>query len=141
MTRINLRKVSPTKRYTIRELADKLGITTRAVYFKLKDGLRSFIMKKKLHILGEEFIDYEKAKRERRKQPLKEYEFWCCCCKNKRKPKNNEVRVKDFTQSEKRVNKNSLLLIATCPVCRNKMFKISNTSKLDNFDILFKIVQ
>ena len=141
MTRINLRKISPTKRYTVRELANKLDVTTRAIYLKLKDGLPSFPMKKKLHILGEEFIEYEKSKRVKRKQYIKESEFWCCSCKNKIEPLNKEVQIEDFSQTNKKVHKDTILLTSICPVCKNQMFKFSNTSKIEEIKSIFKTME
>ena len=141
MARINLRKISPTKRYTVRELANKLNVTTRAIYLKLKDGLPSFPMKKKFHILGEEFIEYEKSKRLKRKQYIKENEFWCCSCKKKREPLNKEVQIEDFSQSNKKVHKNTILLTSVCPVCKNQMFKFSNISKMEEIKSMFKTME
>ena len=43
--KIDLRKVKPTKRYTVRELAGTLGITPRAIYWDIQvDSLPFYLV-------------------------------------------------------------------------------------------------
>lgn len=134
MTKIKLNKVAPTKRYRVRELAEKLGITSRALYYKIKDDLPVITMKGTFYIVGNEFIEYEKGKREQRKKgELKPDEFYCVHCDSKRKPLNGQVEVYDFSNSNKKVRKGSILLKATCPICKKQMNRFGNPKDKEKF--------
>ena len=134
MTKIKLNKVAPTKRYRVRELAEKLGITSRALYYKIKDDLPVITMKGTFYIVGNEFIEYEKGKREQRKKgSLKPNEFYCVHCDSKRKPLNGQVEVYDFSNSDKKVRKGSILLKATCPICKKKMNRFGSQKDKEKF--------
>lgn len=134
MTKIKLNKVAPTKRYRVRELAEKLGITRRAVYYKIKDDLPVINMKGTFYIVGNEFIEYEKGKRaQRKKGELKPDEFYCVHCDSKRKPLNGQVEVYDFSNSNKKVRKGSILLKATCPICKKQMNRFGNLKDKEKY--------
>ena len=134
MTKIKLNKVEKTKRYRVRELAEKLGITSRALYYKIKDDLPVITMKGTFYIVGNEFIEYEKGKREQRKKgELKPDEFYCVHCDSKRKPLNGQVEVYDFSNSNKKVRKGSILLKATCPICKKQMNRFGNPKDKEKF--------
>ena len=143
MSKVNLRLVAPTKRYRVRELAERIGYSVRAIYDMIKAGLPYFTSDKKYKILGEEFIEFIKKRRAGRKiGEMRPNEMHCFTCKTPKKPLNNKVKLNDFSKDkDKMVNAGTILLIGKCPNCQSIMYRFDNINNLEKIKSTFNIVE
>lgn len=133
--RIDLRKIKPTHRYSVAGLAKAINITRCAVFKKIKyKDLPVCIIDNTYYILGEEFIEFEKEQRVNRKPKKQKNKFWCMTCRKYQMPVNKKIGIYDFSDSEKKVNKGTILLKGICPCCGEEIFQITNVSKLKNIN-------
>ena len=138
--RINLRKIRPTHRYSVASLARALNLTKQAIYKKIhfKD-LPVCIIDNMCYILGEEFIAFEKEERLKRKPKKQKNKFWCMTCRKYQMPIDKKVSINDFSNSEKKVNKGTLLLKGICPCCEKEIFQFNNITNLEKLNETYKI--
>lgn len=140
MVRLDLRKVAPTKHYRIRELAGCLGITPRAVYHKLKNGLPALNISGVLYINGGEFREYEIERRSRRKKLCAPEEFYCVNCRGVRVPWKREIELEEIVRQTGKHDAHSILLRGVCPVCKNKIYKWASRYQMSDINKLFKVI-
>lgn len=140
--KINLRKIRPTHTYKVSELAFVLGLSRQAIYKKINqenglpiipppsdDAVDEYENGVWL-IYGQEFIDFEKAERLRRKPPKQPNKFWCFNCRSYHKPVKNKVEIDDFSQRKKKAMEGTILLVGKCSNCKNDFYQLSNISQL-----------
>ena len=138
--RINLRKIRPTHRYSVASLAKAINITKRSIYKKIHlKGLPVCKIDKAFYILGEEYIAFEKEQRLKRKPKKQKNKFWCMTCRKYQMPINKKVSIYDFFDSEKKVNKGTLLLKGVCPCCGKEIFQFNNITNLEKLNETYKI--
>lgn len=138
--RINLRKIKPTHRYSVVGLAQTIKVTKQAIYHKIHfKGLPVCIIDSIYYILGEEFIAFEKMERFKRKPKKQKNKFWCMTCRKYQMPINKKVSIYDFSDSEKKVNKGTLLLKGVCPCCGKEIFQFNNIANLEKLNETYKI--
>ena len=138
--RINLWKIRPTHRYSVASLAKAINITKRSIYKKIHlKGLPVCKIDKAYYILGEEYIEFEKEQRLKRKPKKQKNKFWCMTCRKYQMPINKKVSIYDFFDSEKKVNKGTLLLKGVCPCCGKEIFQFNNITNLEKLNETYKI--
>ena len=139
----DLRKIKKRKCYTVSELSQTLNVTIQAIYWKIHhkelpvikmdDGI--------IHIRGRDFCNNEKNIRASRKINRGKDEFLCFHCQKSVTPQNNEVSIKDFKTHPKAVLSSVIQLVGICPFCKNKIYRCSNISQLNNIKTSYKVVQ
>ena len=60
-------------------------------------------------------------------------------CKKYQKPIDKKINIYDFSDSDKKVAKGTLLLKGVCPCCGKEIFQINNVSKLNNINDAYQI--
>lgn len=139
--KIDLRKVRPTKRYTVRELAESLGITPRAIYWDIHvDGLPFYLVNGRKRIWGTEFIEFTKARRQKHKRyTKKDGEFFCLNCSDFFMPENKEITIEDYPLRKEQIKYGTILLKGVCPRCGKYIYQVSNISKKEELEQMYKI--
>lgn len=139
--KIDLRKVRKNRRYTVRELAESLGITPRAIYWDIhKDDLPFLKINGVKKIWGQEFIVFTKERRKKHKrQSKKDGEFFCLCCNEFFRPLNNEITVENSYLDELKIKMGTIILVGTCPRCGKEIFQFSNLSKMEELQNRYNI--
>lgn len=104
-----LRRLLPMN-YTPRELAQELGLDTRALRKSLTAGAPFRRDKRgRIWIMGEEFREWYRENHKGNKHPMEANEAWCCRCRKPVPMINPEVcRTLAYTE----------LLRAQCPECQ-----------------------
>ena len=139
---INLRLVKPTKRYTVKELADALGVTIQSIYWDIhKEDLEHFYLPNSTvcRIFGREFIEFIKNRRSKRRQKHPKGSFKCMHCQKFVMPANNKITVDNAKINEENRFYGTILLEGTCPQCGKPIYQISNISKLNELENQYMI--
>ena len=139
--KIDLRMVAKTRKYTVPELAMILRVTKQAIYKKIhyKD-LPCCQIDGVFYIYGEEFIEFEKQERFKRKPKKEPRKFWCMHCRKYRRPKGYNITVDDFSNSDKVVSEGTVLLKGICHSCNKNIYQLSNISQAEKYQKDFKVV-
>lgn len=128
MTRINSSKVCVHRSYTIKELADLLGICEKTALRWLDSGLKTLDENvRPLLIDGSDLKDFLKNRNSKKKVPLKQNQFYCLHCK--------KARCAKIGSLNKFANKK----IALCEVCGTKITRIIKQYQKDYTIPLFPV--
>ena len=82
----NIRRIKPSKTYTVDEACKRLDVGKQAFYSWIKQGLQTLEGSYPKLVHGSAIIDYLKKQRESRKIKCQHDEFCCFKCKAARKP-------------------------------------------------------
>ena len=139
--KIDLRKVKKNKRYTVKSLAETLGITPRAIYWDIhKDDLPCFETNGTKKIWGKDFIKFTKERRKKHKRlNKKEGDFFCLNCSNFFRPLNNEITIETSQLDALKIKMGIIVLRGICPCCLKHFFQLSNLSKIEELQALYNI--
>ena len=144
MKKVNLRLVAPTKRYTVKELATKLGYSLRSIRNMVYNGLPTFDVvdgKVKYKISGFEFVEYIKRRRKMEKiGPIEPDQMCCFKCGKPQIPLDRKIRINDFSnQTDKKVNAGVIDLIGVCPECGFAIHRLDNVRNLELIKSKFSV--
>ncbi|MGJ8562467.1 MAG: hypothetical protein ACSHXY_02835 [Alphaproteobacteria bacterium] len=122
--KIDLRKISPTKVYNDKEIAKDLMRKISTVQRWRREGLPVIDGTNPPLVDGAELLAWHKKRRDDRKRPCAENEFYCFTCKVQRTPKMGSVVVRP-------VNTKRLSLDAECGTCGGDMSKGGAMANID----------
>ncbi len=116
--KIDLRKIRPTKTYTLQELATDTAKTINTVWRWRREGMPTIPDSNGQLVDGAEFVAWEKKRRAARKRPCKLDQFYCfgsgCCIQ--RHPAMGSVLIRKSNQKLGSIE-------ALCAVCSAKVKK------------------
>jgi len=118
----NLAKIH--RSYTVEEVADLFKVHKGTVRNWLKKDLSVCDNRLPILILGSVLREFIRAKKTKRKQKCKPWEFYCMRCKRPQAPVENMADYEAQTATKGR-------LIALCPVCLSVMNKYASLSSLE----------
>lgn len=106
--------------YTVKELADLLGVTDKTIFRWIDNGLKTVGENKKpILIIGKEAKEFMRKKNLRHKSKLGRSEFYCLTCKKPRHAKRYSLEVlSDRTNGR-------------CRVCSGKISRINKPYQKD----------
>ena len=121
---LNPNRAKIHRSYTVEETADLFDVHKNTVRNWLINGLAVCDNGHPTHILGSDLGEFIRAKKAKRKQKCKSWEFYCMRCKKPRTPVENMADYEAQTATKGR-------LIALCPVCLSVMNKFASLSNLE----------
>jgi hypothetical protein len=133
MPNYNTKLITARRSYSVGEIATLLGINRRTCGRWVKyESLKPIEENTSpLLITGYDLIQFIKKKREERRIPLKENEFFCVKChKAVRAKPETEKTVKTGKRTGKD-NREQLRKIGACEICQTKLFKFLGVSQRD----------
>lgn len=140
MSKLSLRKVKPTYKYTVQELADCFCVTKRYIYLLIEhQDLPVCIIDNIFHVYGKEFIEFEKNRRMKRKIKNNNNELLCFGCQKFQVPLNKKVKIINIENNQNTTG--IIRIVGICPKCGKEIGKISNKTKIDEISNVFKIVE
>jgi hypothetical protein len=118
MPNYNINLITVRRSYSVNEIASLLGISRRTCGRWIKyEGLRVIEENTNpLLIIGADLIGFMKKKREKRRIPLKENEFFCVKC---HKAVRAKIGSEQITKTGKRIGKDNQEQLKKTGICEN----------------------
>jgi phage FluMu protein Com len=136
----DIRKIKGFHSYTVKELAALFRITPRAVQGMLTKGLKKIDNKRPILIRGDDFIEYERQRRKKRRSKSDSLNLiYCVACKDHVIPHNKMVLI---VKSGKMLGggKEKITIKAKCPECKNIINRFGSVNELDELNKIFQMV-
>lgn len=127
----DLRRIRPSKTYSLPQIAETLDRDIATVRAWIRDGLPTLGDQKPLLVLGSELKPWLKAKWAARKQPCKPDEMLCFKCDKPRRPETGSVRIEP--RNEKTVS-----ITGRCSVCGTRMAKAGSRAQMAEIEETFR---
>jgi hypothetical protein len=126
----NLKYISSSRSYTVKEVAEKIDVQTKTVYAWIKQGLLIIEGSSPERLHGSDIKQFHNKRRKSQKQPCKDNEMYCCSCKKPQKVFNNETIIEYRTP--KRIN-----FKGKCAVCKCNMNRSIKLERIEYFKQAF----
>lgn len=126
----NLKHISKNRSYTVKEVAEKIGVQKKTVYAWIKRGLPKIEGSSPERLHGSDIKQFHKRRRKSQEKPCKDNEMLCCSCQKPQKVCNNEIQIEYKT--EKRIN-----FKGKCNVCGCNMNRTISPKKIEYFKQAF----
>lgn len=131
--RSNFRAIRAGRTYTIDEAATLLQLSIAAVRSWVKAGLPILKAKRPYLIIGEDLIDFHKARQNGAKRPLAPDQFFCLRCKAQTRPDGGLVDA--IAQNGK-----TLRLVGMCETCGGMCNRMIGRNALADVEKLFTVM-
>jgi hypothetical protein len=130
---IDLRKIRPSKCYTVQEVSGLMGVTVWTVRAWLRRGLPVLESEKPLLIPGDKLKAWLKLRYAARKQSCQPDELYCCRCRRPRKAKPGSVVIAPR-------NAKTVAINALCATCDAKMNQGGSLAKMPEIRSTFGLM-
>lgn len=129
----DLRRIRPTKTYTLPEIAEGLDRNIATVRRWLGAGLPALDERKPTLVAGDALRDWLKKEWSRRKRKCEPCELYCFKCRSPRLPKRGTVLIQDR-------NEKTVAISALCSECGSKMNQAGSLSRKVEIEARFQML-